>query len=82
MKSNEEERSMNTIRVRMRLDSDTPPLPELKPLIGKSVEIVVREETQLLPETSPYGAFLALAGQDLVDSEAYKRLRSASMNRI
>lgn len=35
---------MNAIRIRTRLESDTPHLPELKPLIGKSVEITVVEE--------------------------------------
>lgn len=69
---------MNSIHIRTRLDSDTPHLPELKPLIGKTVEIIVREETPLNPETNPYDEFLKLAGQDVVDPEAYKRLRSAS----
>ena len=35
---------MATIRVTKRLDSDTLVLPELRPRIGKSVEIRVREE--------------------------------------
>ena len=42
------------------------------------VEILVREEAPILSEKNPHDAFLALAGQDLVDPEAYKRLRSAS----
>jgi hypothetical protein len=71
---------MNAIRIRTRLDSDTPHLPELKPLIGKTVEIIVREEASLLPEKNTYDAFLALAGHDLVDPDAYKCLRSPSSN--
>ena len=35
---------MNAIRIRTLLSSDTLHLPELKPLIGKPVEIIVREE--------------------------------------
>jgi hypothetical protein len=34
---------MKTIRIRTKVDSDTLHLPELRDLIGKSVEIVVRE---------------------------------------
>ena len=35
---------MNAVRIRRKLESDTPHLPELKPLIGKNVEIIVLEE--------------------------------------
>ena len=35
---------MNAIQIRKQLDSDTIHLPELKPFIGKTVEIVVRED--------------------------------------
>ena len=35
---------MDAIRIHTVIDSETLHLPELKPLIGKSVEIVVREE--------------------------------------
>ena len=34
---------MSTIRVRRTLDSDTLHLPELRPLIGRTVDIVVEE---------------------------------------
>ena len=34
---------MNVIRVRMKLDSETLQLPELTPLIGKTVEITIQE---------------------------------------
>lgn len=33
-----------TIRIHRELDSETLYLPEIRPLIGKSVEIIVREE--------------------------------------
>jgi hypothetical protein len=34
---------METIRIRKRLDSETLHLPELRPLIGREVEIVISE---------------------------------------
>ena len=39
---------MSTIRIKTRLESETLVLPELRPLLGKTVEISVREE----PESS------------------------------
>jgi hypothetical protein len=35
---------MSVIRIHRRIDSETLHLPELRPLIGKAVEIVVTEE--------------------------------------
>ncbi len=67
-----------TIHIRIRLDSDTLHLPELKPLLGKDVEIIVRETTPAPSSAGPYDAFFALAGQDVVDPDAYRRLRAAS----
>src|SRR4051794_20800237 len=43
---------MAAIRIRNRLDSDTLHLPELQPLIGKTVDIVVVEHT-LAPPAGP-----------------------------
>jgi hypothetical protein len=40
------------------------------------VEIVVAEETRAI--ASAYDAFFSLAGQDVVDPDAYKELRAAS----
>ncbi len=36
---------MNAIRIRKKLDSETLYLPELRSLLGKTVEITVREES-------------------------------------
>lgn len=36
---------MNAVRIRRKLDSETLHLPELKPLIGKTVEIIVLDDT-------------------------------------
>ena len=35
---------MSTIRIRKKLDSETLHLPELRPLIGRTVEIIVEEQ--------------------------------------
>ncbi len=35
---------MQTIRICRKLESITPHLPELSPLVGKTVEFIVREE--------------------------------------
>jgi hypothetical protein len=38
---------MNTIHIHKKLDSDTLHLPELKSWLGKTVEIIIKEETVL-----------------------------------
>ncbi len=38
---------MTTLRIQRKLDSSTLDLPELKPLIGKTVEIIVRERAEM-----------------------------------
>jgi hypothetical protein len=42
---------MNAIRIRKKLDSDTLHLPELRPLLGQTVEIIVLQEE--LPAIRP-----------------------------
>ena len=66
------------IRIQKKIESETLYLPELKPLIGKTVEIVVREEPSSADRAALYDEFFALAGQDVVDPDAYQRLREAS----
>ena len=39
---------MNAIRIRKQIDSDTPHLPELRAFIGKTVEIIILDETPSL----------------------------------
>ncbi len=36
---------MNAVRIRRKLDSETLHLPELRPLLGKTVEIIVFDES-------------------------------------
>lgn len=37
---------MNTIRIRKQIDSETLYLPELKPLLGRTVEITISESSE------------------------------------
>ena len=41
------------IRIITRLDSDTFQRPELRPLVGKQVEITVREQAEINPSLNP-----------------------------
>jgi hypothetical protein len=73
--------TMNAVRIRRKLDSDTLHLPELKPLIGKDVEIIVLEDetrSTILPGTGDWEA-AARAAEELRESgydfDASKRLR-------
>jgi len=74
---------MQVIRVRTHLDSEILRLPELKDFVGKDVEIVVsvrsREPSKAAMPKNDCSALAALAGQDLIDPEAYKEIRAASM---
>jgi hypothetical protein len=60
---------MASIRIHRRLDSETLYLPELKPLIGRVVEIVVSEENHVAgvqPGTGDWDA-AAQAVRELTD---------------
>ena len=74
---------MHAIRIHRCVDSETLYLPELKELMGKEVEIVVLEEPTSPPPQSTakrdYSALAEIAGQDLIDPQAYVNLRAASM---
>ncbi len=74
---------MRAIRIHRRVDSETLRLPELRELIGKDVEIVVLEEpvsaSRQPAGRRDYSALAQIAGQDLIDPEAYKKFRAASM---
>jgi hypothetical protein len=60
---------MQVIRIHRTLDSDT--LPELKPWIGRNVEIVIREEGPTYPVATEkdWEHFFATAGHDLLQPE-------------
>src|SRR6266404_3247571 len=74
--TNNQRLAMNAIRIRKKIDSETLYLPELRPLVGKTVEIIVREEAAIPAGTDKTWQALAEAGaQDLVDPEVYKSYR-------
>lgn len=70
---------MNAVRIRTRIESETLHLPELSPMIGREVEIIVLQEDPPLPGSGDFSALAELAGKDVVDPEAYKELRARSM---
>jgi hypothetical protein len=71
---------MNATRIHKRIDSDTLYLPELKQMLGKTVEIIVLEEPAAEADSEKdWQPLFEAAGQDLVDPEAYKELRAASV---
>jgi hypothetical protein len=74
--------TMNAIRVRKKINSETIHLPELRPLIGKTVEIIVREEPAAPAGTEKdWEAWFASAGEDRIDSELYKQYREFDRQR-
>ena len=67
---------MNAVRIRRKLESDTLHLPELKPLIGKTVEITIIEQPTVIPGTGDWEALKA-AADDLegYDFDAWRKQR-------
>jgi hypothetical protein len=70
---------MNAIHIRKKLDSETLYLPELKSLIGKTVEIIVVEELtcpQVTPGAGDWDAAMKAARSlEDYDFDAYQRQR-------
>jgi len=72
---------MNAVRIRRRLESDTLHLPELKPLIGKNVEIIVQEKLaddlgcfSGLPAPKPLNEKDTQALRELLTAEQFEAL--------
>jgi len=75
---------MSTIRIETTIDSDTLYLPQLKPLVGKSVEIIVRERATpiVTPATSDWAAVeAAVRGLEDYDFDAYRKARQYDRHR-
>ena len=66
---------MTEIHLTQDVQSDTLKLPELQSLIGKKVEIIIRDISQHSLPSNPWDGLQSLAGQDLVDPDAYQQLR-------
>ena len=56
---------MGPIRIRTMLSSDTPHLPELQPLIGRTVEIIVRETSPDTPSEQFYAELARFADSEI-----------------
>jgi hypothetical protein len=73
---------MNAVRIRRKLESDTLHLPELKPLIGKNVEIIVLEEAApaVLPGTGDWdSAMQAVAELEDYAFDAFPKQREVDL---
>jgi hypothetical protein len=66
---------MTEIYLTHDVKSDTLTLPELQPLIGKRVEIIIRDVSAQAAPSNPWEGLQCLAGHDLVDPDAYRQLR-------
>jgi hypothetical protein len=67
---------MNAIRIRKTIDSETLHLPELKPLLGRTVEIIVLEEENrsvIRPGTGDWDAAERAVGE--LEDYDYEALR-------
>lgn len=62
---------MNKIIIRKTVDSDTLHVPELNSLIGKEIEITIRETTQ--PNVDRFAILEEIAQKNLIDVEAYRQ---------
>ncbi|MEX2174931.1 MAG: hypothetical protein WD872_11255 [Pirellulaceae bacterium] len=66
-----------TITVQQLLDSETLHMPQLRPLIGKQVEITIREmPSEPGATTDRWQPLRALAGSDLVDPDVVMEHRN------
>ncbi len=66
---------MTEIHLTHDVQSDTLKLPELQPLIGKRVEIIIRDLSPQSGLPNPWDGLQSLAGRNLVDPDAYRQLR-------
>ena len=64
---------MQAIRKRIMIDSDTIRIPELQKFIGKTMEIILLEDSE-----EKNKAFLELAGKIALDDEAINDIRENS----
>ena len=71
---------MTVIHLTQPLNADILELPELQPLLGKRVEITIREVPSREAVKNGWDALFELSGQDLIDPEAYKELRALDVD--
>ena len=68
---------MQSLTIRTHVDSENLHLPELRPMIGKDVEMMIREMNN--DRHSGLGPFFAIAGDIELDIEAVNQLREKSL---
>ena len=68
---------MNAVRIRRRIDSEMLHMPELRPMIGKDVEIIVLEE-QPASSKGDLSLLRELAGKIDLDFDAIEKMREIS----
>lgn len=66
---------MNAIRIRKRIESETLHLPELRDLVGKTVEIIVLEEAATQQAFKDPGCFENLPPRKPLTPEEWEALR-------
>lgn len=66
---------MPVIHLTQEVESETLHVPELRPLIGKKVEITIREVARPPTGASGWDALMELAGQDLLDDTVIEEYR-------
>ena len=72
---------MTVIHWTQQLQSDTLHVPELKPLIGKQVEITIRELSGVdLSDPNRFKPLEELAGKDLIDADVIDEYRQFDAN--
>ncbi|MCE9525958.1 MAG: hypothetical protein K8R36_07880 [Planctomycetales bacterium] len=68
---------MNAIRVHGQLDSSFLTLPEVQPLLGKQVEVVIYEQPPQTPATEQdWANFFARVDGDLIDEDLINKYRA------
>ena len=71
---------MASVRLITPLTPDLLQHPEIRPLLGKTVEIIIQEVPEPGPRPlSEWQPLLDAGGKDLVDPEAYRQLREADL---
>lgn len=72
---------MNAVRIRKGLESDTLHLPELRPMLGKDVEIIILEDSAAATASNgrpDIAKLRQLASEIDFDFDAFEHLRKIS----
>lgn len=70
---------METLKIRTHIDSETLHLPQIRPMLGKDVLMVITETSEDKESHPDIEPFFALAGNIKLDIEAIRDIREKSM---